>query len=73
MTCELCADEDGESCYPIFGVGPHSHRPGPIIGSTVLDEDQSERPGFTPSLDEPGMGTWWCPHCGEGKPDGAMP
>ena len=26
------------------------------------------QPGFTPAPDEPGMGTWWCADCGDGRP-----
>lgn len=70
MTCEHCTDPDGVSCFPLYGLGPHTHRPGPMMGSTVFDEKQ-EAEGFTPNPDEPGMGVWWCPCCGEGKPDAA--
>lgn len=67
MTCEFCTDENGECWAPMYGLGPHTHRPGDMIGSTVL-APQQEAPGFTPDPKEPGMGTWWCSHCMEGKP-----
>ena len=71
MTCERCADpEDGSSCYPVYGLGPHTHdisRTGSVVGSTVMSEQEGVD-GFTPDPDEPGTGTWWCPACGEGRP-----
>lgn len=67
MSCAMCRDPDGFSCFPMYGVGPHKHAPGPIIGSTVLDEKQ-EVDGFKPDPECPGLGTWWCPYCGAGNP-----
>jgi len=64
MSCEYCTDPDGDPCFPMFGLAPHSH---PEEGGTVFDEPQ-ETPGFTPSKDEPTTGIWWCVHCEEGKP-----
>lgn len=64
MSCEKCTDPDGDQCFPLYGLGPHSH---PEEGGTLFDEVQ-EADGFTPDKDEPGMGIWWCPHCGSGKP-----
>lgn len=71
MACAMCTDPDGAACFPLYGLGPHKHRSGPILGSTQLLPDQTAE-GFTPDPDEPGMGTWWCPHCGEGKPADAI-
>jgi hypothetical protein len=69
MSCYMCTDEDGADCFPLYGLGPHEHRPGPMLGSTViLDDKQDEVAGFTPDPAEPGMGVWWCPQCGSGKP-----
>lgn len=67
MSCKLCTDPDGAACFPLYGLGPHTHKPGPMLGSTVMDEKQ-EADGFTPDPACPGMGVWWCPHCGDGKP-----
>jgi hypothetical protein len=64
MSCEFCTDEDGDPCFPIFGLAPHSHLE---TGGTVFDEPK-EIPGFSPSKDEPTTGIWWCEHCGSGKP-----
>lgn len=66
MSCELCTDPDGVPCFPMYGLGPHVHKPGPMRGSTVLIEQVAD--GFTPEPNDPGMGVWWCPHCGDGKP-----
>lgn len=72
MSCALCTDPDGEPCFPMYGLGPHVHAVahnaprGLILGGTVLLEQVAD--GFTPDPDEPGMGTWWCPVCGDGKP-----
>lgn len=67
MSCKHCTDPDDVACFPQCGIGPHTHRPGPAIGSTVMLADQT-MPGYTPNPDEPGMGVHWCPHCGDGKP-----
>lgn len=64
--CERCVDPDGLPCFPMYGLGPHVHTQ-PIGGTVLLD--QHERPGFTPCEEEPGMGTYWCPYCGDGKPE----
>jgi len=72
LTCELCTDPDGKPCFPVYGIGPHAHAVAPnapsglIMGSTVLLEQVAV--GFTPDPDAPGMGTWWCPNCGSGRP-----
>lgn len=67
MSCEHCTDEDGVGCFPVYGIGPHVHAAGPIIGSTVLIEQVAD--GFTPEPNDPGMGVWWCPYCGDGRPN----
>lgn len=71
MSCEHCTDPDGVACFPLYGLGPHVHAPGPILGSTRLLEQEAI--GFTPDPDEYGMGTWWCPHCGDGRPSMTTP
>lgn len=63
MPCEQCTDPDGEACFPLYGLGPHRH----VSGVTIMEEQSA--PGFTPDPDVPGLGTWWCPHCGDGKPE----
>lgn len=64
MTCQQCIDPDGEACFPVYGLGPHTHD---STGKTIMEQDQAW-PGFTPDPDCPGMGVHWCPSCGEGKP-----
>lgn len=75
MTCEKCTDLDGESCFPLYGLGPHKHVAFDIDGmacmKTVMLEDQTA-PGFTPDPDVPGLGVWWCPHCEDGRPESAL-
>jgi hypothetical protein len=39
-----------------------------VIGSTVPLPAEQWPDGYTEDPDCPGMGTWWCPHCGSGKP-----
>lgn len=76
MSCEFCTDPDGAACFPIYGVGPHRHvgvtdDPSSILGSTE-HLPQSEWPtNYRENPDEPGSGIWWCPHCGDGKPEDA--
>ena len=62
MSCDLCTDPDGVPCFPVYGLCPHHHEDGV---TTLLAQ---VAPGFTPDPENPGCGTWWCPHCGSGKP-----
>lgn len=74
--CEHCTDPDGESCFPMYGMGPNRHEVAPDAPNTWLG---STRPlpavewpsNYREDPDEPGMGVWWCEHCGYGKPDDA--
>lgn len=63
MSCEMCTDQDGAPCMPVYGIAPHIHFKG---GTAVFPNMQT--PGFTPDPECEGMGTWWCTHCGDGKP-----
>lgn len=72
MTCEFCIDPDGEPCFPIYGVAPHSHDlSNGIIGSTKILPKEQWPSNFLEDKDEPGLGIYWCPKCGEGKPENA--
>jgi len=62
MSCERCTDPDGIPCMPIYGLGPHAHTSNGIVFTGAMP------PGYTPDPDEPNMGVYWCPKCGEGKP-----
>jgi hypothetical protein len=73
MSCDQCTDPDGESCFPMYGHGPHTHEAGLILGSTQIVLTEQVAPGFTPDPAEDGMGWWWCPSCGDGKPDEVQP
>jgi hypothetical protein len=68
MGCPQCTDPDGAECFPLYGIGPHTHRAGPVIGSTVPLPAEQWPEGYTEDPECPGMGTWWCPACGSGKP-----
>lgn len=76
MTCEYCADQDGEALVPYYGVAPHIcfyKIPGAVIGeSQVLPKDQWPD-NFKPDPENPACGTYWCTHCGEGKPEDVSP
>lgn len=64
MSCEWCTDPDGVPCFPLYGLGPHTHDDQ----SKTIMTPNGQVDGFTPNPNEPGMGTHWCLHCGEGKP-----
>lgn len=68
MTCEMCTDPDGEECLPIYGMGPHRHRPGPMIGSSEWLPRAEWPDNFVEDPDCPGFGTWYCPQCRDGLP-----
>lgn len=71
MTCQFCTDLDGNPCFPVYGVGPHVcfwKIPGAVMGeSQPLPKDQWPD-GYAEDPACPGMGTYWCTACGEGKP-----
>ena len=66
MSCHYCTDPDGLPCFPVYGVGPHTHD---ARGKTILDDKDSWPDNFKEDPDTPGLGVWWCPYCGDGKPD----
>lgn len=68
MSCEHCTDPDGTPCFPVYGVGPHIHS-GPAFGGTLMLAPEHWPNCYRENPDEPGMGVWWCPYCGDGKPD----
>lgn len=63
MSCEHCTDPDGRPCFPTHGLAPHEHTKVGIVFAQA-----ATFPGFTPDADDPSQGTWWCTHCGDGKP-----
>ena len=69
MTCPQCTDEDGESCYPTYGVGPHVHSGNSMISATVALPKEQWPENYSEDPDCPGLGTWWCSACGDGKPE----
>lgn len=68
MTCYLCTDPDGFACTPIYGPGPHRHDDSMKTIPLPKDEWPSN---YQEDPDAPGFGTYWCPVCGEGKPEAA--
>lgn len=65
MTCEICDDSEGQCVFPYYGLAPHTHKPGPMIGSTVVDDKATWPENFTEDPEWPGMGTYThCPLCG---------
>lgn len=73
MSCEKCTDPDGEACFPLYGVGPHRHELSdmfyPLVGMKTVPLPPTEWPAnYEEDPDCPGNGVWWCPYCGEGKP-----
>lgn len=72
MPCEMCTDPDGEGCFPVYGVGPHTHTTfGANSFATVHLPPEQWPSNYQEDPDCPGCGTWWCPNCGDGKPEGA--
>jgi hypothetical protein len=72
MSCQYCTDPDGSPCYPMYGVGPHTcfyKIPGAKIGQSVPLPKEEWPENYQEDPDDPGMGTYWCQHCGEGKPE----
>ena len=73
MPCDHCTDPDGSACFPVYGPAPHKcfYLIGKPMGqSEPLPRDQWPE-GFTEDPDCLGLGTYWCPHCGDGKPEPA--
>ena len=66
MGCEHCTDPAGAPCYPMYGVAPHRHDES---GATVLLPRSEWPDNFRPDAMNAGLGTWWCPKCGDGRPD----
>lgn len=77
MSCDHCTDPDGQPCFPQYGVAPHIH-----VNTGIKEElfggwihstrylPRSEWPtNFIPDPDDDRMGTYFCPKCGDGKPD----
>lgn len=63
--CEMCDDGDGRCVFPYYGVAPHTHAAGPMLGSTRLLPREDWPANFTEDAEEPGLGTYThCPHCG---------
>jgi len=72
MSCQHCTDPDGQACFPIYGVGPHRHEGGTIIGSTRMLPKEEWPANFEEDPECPGLGVWWCPECGDGSPAAAQ-
>lgn len=68
MACNFCTDPDGEACFPSYGVGPHTHAGAQITGSTQPLPKNEWPSNYREDEACPGMGVWWCSHCGDGRP-----
>ena len=65
--CPQCDDGDGNCVYPAYGVAPHIHDAGPMIGSTVIVSRDQWPTNFEEDsdLEYSGCGTYThCLHCG---------
>jgi hypothetical protein len=72
VSCEFCTDPDGFACFPQYGVAPHVcfyKIPGASVGQSQLLPESEWPENFMPDPEAPGLGTYWCPHCGDGKPE----
>ena len=69
--CPACLDPDGDCCYPVYGLAPHVHE---WEGLTITDTRVLPREDWPDNFQEdpdplfPGLGIYWCPFCGHGKP-----
>jgi hypothetical protein len=50
--CEQCDDGNGHCAFPYYGVAPHVHAPGPILGSTRMLGPESWPANFAPDAEE---------------------
>lgn len=65
--CGYCLDPDGVCIFPYYGLAPHAHAPGPMIGSTRIDPREAWPDTFREDDDAPGCGVYTrCPKCGSG-------
>ena len=67
MSFEHCTDPDGAPYFPQYGLAPHLHTHDGVVFSL------ENAAGFTPEDEDPTHGTWWCPHCGDGRPSLSAP
>lgn len=63
MTCKFCIDENGESCYPQYGLAPHTHTAEGMKIETVFKPKNEWPDNFSPDPEVENMGTWNCEHC----------
>lgn len=68
MSCEHCTDENGEACYPMYGVGPHRHEGDGMLGSTVILPRDEWPSNYWEDPECPGLGVWTCPYCSSAEP-----
>ena len=69
MPCEYCDDGDGCCVFPYYGMAPHTHTNGLMIGSTILLPRDQWGENFREDPDVPGCGVYLrCEKCGDGEP-----
>lgn len=66
MSCPQCSDLDGLPCLPQYGLAPH---PEAADGQSAFQPRELWPENFQEDPQNPNHGTWWCAHCGDGKPD----
>ena len=65
--CDYCDDGDGFCIFPNYGLAPHTHANGPVIGSTRVLPRELWEANFREDPDCPMQGTYMrCPNCGRG-------
>jgi hypothetical protein len=68
MGCKYCTDEDGQCCFPYYGLRPHTHdlsKTGSFLDSTVIDEEAPLPDNFEIDPEDSNAGTYThCPKCG---------
>jgi hypothetical protein len=65
--CEYCNDGEGHCIFPYYGVAPHTHAQGPVIGGTQIKPREQWPENFEEDSDCEGCGTYtYCPRCGAG-------
>ncbi len=72
MSCDYCTGPDGVPCFPVYGSVRHAAAISEDFQSVVNTPMPPEEwpSNFQPDPECPGFGIYWCPNCGDGKPEG---
>jgi|JI10StandDraft_1071094.scaffolds.fasta_scaffold2148750_2 hypothetical protein len=67
MSCQFCADENGDCLFPYYGAAPHTcfyKIPGATIGQSQIEPRENWPKNFKEDPDCPGEGAYlYCPEC----------